>query len=121
MKDTSQNLKAQLTEVVRHVKELEEKANAALYTLRDEIQYRELMRQKAMLLAGMAEQCQPALATMPSSSATIAIAKRLQRFSHNAEMALQLNSVFYMSALLYPDDYVSGTHNDLENFIQEFL
>ena len=38
-------------------------------------------------------------------------------FSFSAGKALDLNSVFYMSALLYPEDYADGDTNDLENFI----
>lgn len=44
---------------------------------------------------------------------------RLARFTASAENALALDSVFYMSALLFPDEYRDGEPNDLELFRDE--
>ena len=41
----------------------------------------------------------------------------LKSFARRASQALELSSIFYMSALLYPDDYREGDRNDLELFI----
>ncbi len=41
----------------------------------------------------------------------------LNSFAMRAAQALELSSIFYMAALLYPDDYKEGDRNDLELFI----
>jgi hypothetical protein len=38
-------------------------------------------------------------------------------FSKNAQTALRLDSVFYMSALLYPGDHQKGEPDNLEKLI----
>jgi len=48
-----------------------------------------------------------------------AIREGLKRFADSADNALSLDSVFYMSALLYPEDYHEGEANDLELFAEE--
>jgi hypothetical protein len=42
----------------------------------------------------------------------------LNSFARRAAQALELSSLFYMSALLYPEDYREGDRNDLELFIE---
>ena len=41
----------------------------------------------------------------------------LNSFAVRAAQAWELSSIFYMSALLYPEDYREGDLNDLELFI----
>jgi hypothetical protein len=48
-----------------------------------------------------------------------AIAQRLEQFSMSASTALRIGSVFFMTALLYPEDHKPGEPNDLEAFIGE--
>ncbi len=45
--------------------------------------------------------------------------QRLERFAQNASQALAIGSVFYMYALLYPDNHVKGEPNDLELLAEE--
>ncbi len=40
--------------------------------------------------------------------------QRLERFAENASRALSIGSVFYMYALLYPDNHIKGEPNDLD-------
>ena len=62
------------------------------------------MREKAEMLAALGEDAKPLLAGLPGElSFNLALA--LERFSGSARNALGLNSVFYMSALLYPEDF----------------
>ena len=80
--------------------------------------YRDVMRRKAELLASLP------LASVPlvnglREDAEQAIREGLWRFARNAGNALSLDSVFYMSALLYPEDYRQGEANDLEHFLEE--
>ena len=42
----------------------------------------------------------------------------LHGFSESAEKSLQVNSPWFMSALLYPEDYREGEPNNLEKLIQ---
>ena len=43
---------------------------------------------------------------------------RLHRFSASARNALRIGSIFYMSALLYPEDHKPGQPDDLQVFIR---
>lgn len=80
--------------------------------------YRTLMREKAELLAGLDREGRAHLAALPSPLRERAGA-RLRGFSASAKNALSLDSVFYMSALLYPDEHVPGEPNNLELFRDE--
>lgn len=76
--------------------------------------YRQKMRQKAEKLACLYDQC-AAFANPASGEA----AARIRAFSANAGTALDLDSVFYMSALLYPDDHKPGQPDNLAALIAE--
>lgn len=80
--------------------------------------YRALMREKAELLAGLSAEGRKHLDALPSPLRERAGA-RLRNFSASAGNALSLDSVFYMSALLYPDEHVPGEPNNLELFRDE--
>jgi hypothetical protein len=43
----------------------------------------------------------------------------MERFSMSASTALRIGSVFFMTALLYPEDHKPGDPNDLEVYIGE--
>lgn len=47
------------------------------------------------------------------------ITQRLEQFSMSASTALRIGSVFFMTALLYPEDHEPGGPNDLETYIEE--
>ncbi|WP_319543716.1 hypothetical protein [uncultured Pseudodesulfovibrio sp.] len=47
------------------------------------------------------------------------ISTRLEQFSTSASAALRIGSVFFMTALLYPEDHKPGEPNDLETYIRE--
>lgn len=99
------------------VRRIEKEALDALG--RDEITvYRAAMRRKAELLAALPKDALPALASL-APELRDEVRERLLRFAQSAANALSLNSVFYMSALLYPEDYRDGEPNDLEVFLQE--
>ena len=80
--------------------------------------YRDGMRRKAELLVGLPKASIPLVSGLPED-AVQAIQNGLWRFARNAGNALSLDSVFYMSALLYPADYREGEPNDLEVFLEE--
>ncbi|XPV77234.1 MAG: hypothetical protein ACNI27_04755 [Desulfovibrio sp.] len=110
------DLQAYLRERAVEVREIEAKGQVVLHTENDQEMYNELMREKAQVLSGLLDG-----ATEAAGEAVLAdhpeIQARIAQFSKNAKNALGVGSVFYMSALLYPDDYKDGENNDLENFI----
>jgi len=74
--------------------------------------YTAQMRKKAELLAGLAEEGRAHLQGLPGEL-RFNLALSLERFSASAATALRLNSVFYMSALLYPDEHKAGEADNL--------
>ncbi|MBD5553423.1 MAG: hypothetical protein HDQ44_03700 [Desulfovibrio sp.] len=76
--------------------------------------YRKNMREKAESLANLAADAQPLLKNLANGPK---IEAPLERFSDSAATALEIDSVFYMSALLYPDDYKEGEPDNLALFI----
>ncbi len=99
------------------VRDIEKLANSALYENKDEDSYRDLMRQKAMLLASLGDRLEPLIDPL-SVEDSLLVKKRVKRFAMSASKALEIGSVFFMSALLYPDDYKDGEKNDLEDFAE---
>ncbi|MDR0239148.1 MAG: hypothetical protein LBI88_02815 [Deltaproteobacteria bacterium] len=106
-----------LEERAREVRRIE---GQALHELeRENTQdYRDGMRRKAELLADLPRASVPLTSGLPEDAART-IQEGLWRFARNAGNALSLNSVFYMSALLYPEEYREGEANDLERFLEE--
>lgn len=102
-----------LREYARRVRETEESALNLLHDRNDESGYREGMRQKAALLAGLHDQAAPFLADLPADRRA-AVEDRLRAFSGSARNSLDIGSVFYMLALLYPENHQPGQPNDLE-------
>jgi hypothetical protein len=113
-----QGLAAALKGVAGAIREIEFRAEEALHSRDDQEAYRELMREKAVVLQQLPEAMAHFLAGMDRRERD-AIRERLERFSAGASSALRLNSPFYMSALLYPEDYKQGDPNDLENYVSE--
>ncbi|MDR3358953.1 MAG: hypothetical protein LBN96_08950 [Desulfovibrio sp.] len=74
------------------------------------------MREKAELLSRLDEDAKPLLTPLPGEL-RFRLALALDRFASGARTALRLNSVFYMSALLYPDEHKEGMQDNLMAFI----
>ncbi len=98
------------------VREIESLAKSELYENKDEDAYRELMRKKALLLSSLADQVDVIQVLGDKDKGFIL--DRIDRFVLSASQALQVNSVFFMSALLYSEDYKEGGKNDLELFAE---
>jgi hypothetical protein len=73
---------------------------------------------KAELLAALAEDAWKLTGKLEGDRGK-AIAQRLEQFSMSASTALRIGSVFFMTALLYPEDHKPGEPNDLDVFIAE--
>ncbi|MEZ7195996.1 hypothetical protein [Pseudodesulfovibrio karagichevae] len=76
------------------------------------------LEKKAKLLAGLAENAWVIVERLPEDAAD-GVAGRLEQFSMSASTALRLGSVFFMTALLYPEDHKPGDPNDLDAYIEE--
>ncbi len=105
-----------LIEVATHIRDVESKATTALYKDNNKDEYLICIREKAFLLSGLADEiavlvqeCSPAIRKYASD--------QIGQFAASADLAIELNSPFFMSALLYPESYQEGDKNDLENFI----
>ncbi|MDR2161637.1 MAG: XdhC family protein [Desulfovibrio sp.] len=107
---------ARLEEAAARVAGWEKEAALALSPAGGQDTYRRLMREKALFLAGLPEVFAPLLAGA-SMEISAPAAAALERFAQGAAQALSLDSVFYMSALLYPEDHVAGEPNNLERLI----
>ena len=74
------------------------------------------MREKAEMLKNLYKEAEPKLRNIPLANQE-RIRKILANFSQNAATALSLDSVFYMSALLYPDDYKENEADNLQKLV----
>jgi hypothetical protein len=71
-----------------------------------------------MILMDLPDEAQRCLKGIDPTAAR-SIKNGLKDFKQRAEQALNLSSIFYLSALLYPEDYKVGERNDLERFVEE--
>lgn len=94
-----------------------EQAALALLEKGDVDGYRAKMREKAQTLAKIAKEATTVLSDLPEPLRTN-LEVKLSRFASSAETSLALDSVFYMSALLYPDDHKKGEPDNLAKLIQ---
>jgi len=107
-----------LDEQARRVKAIEAEAEAVIHGEGDQAAYQAIMRQKAELLQALAANAAPLVKPLGPGLADAA-GERLAGFSLNAENSLRIGSVFFMSALLYPDEHKPGEPNNLELFAAE--
>lgn len=101
------------------IRMLEAEAQKALFERDDNAAYEQKLREKALLLMDLPETVHPLLDGVKSDAAN-EIRSAVAGFSRRAEPALELSSTFFMSALLYPEDFRPGDKNNLEKFIEDF-
>ena len=109
-------LAAWLEERHRSLKDCERRALASLYDDGDEAAYRALMAERAKQIAALEADGAPLIAALPDSLRSAAT-ETLAGFSAGARTALRIGSVFYMSALLYPDEHKQGEPDNLQRLI----
>jgi hypothetical protein len=105
-------------EAARTIRRLEAEGLDALHALGDKDTHRFNMMEKCELLADLADHAEPYL--KGSDPVTERLRVGLKDFSRRAAKAMDLQSIFFMSSLLYPDDYQDGQPNDLERFLLRF-
>jgi hypothetical protein len=96
------------------IRRLEAAAREVLLTERREDRYRRLMLQKSLVLSALPEEAEDFVRALPDPL-RLQVAQRLSAFQRSANTAMELDSVFFMSALLYPEAYKEGDPNDLES------
>ncbi|AMK11541.1 MAG: hypothetical protein AB7E51_03555 [Pseudodesulfovibrio sp.] len=106
-----------LEKVNAEVKRIEAEGEAALASSGQDA-FRAKLEEKAKLLAGLAENSWELVERVEGELGD-EIAQRMERFSMSASTALRIGSVFFMTALLYPEDHKPGDPNDLEAYIGE--
>mgnify|MGYP006306797087 FL=1 len=107
-----------LTKQAHAVRQLEANADQALHQKHNQEAYRDQLLEKAELLSKLPENAQDLLQDLDPELAG-EVRTELQGFAQRAEKALELNSVFFMRQLLYPDDYQDGGFNRLETFVRD--
>ncbi len=116
--DARTRLVTALKGVAEGIRRIEADALAALHGRGDNGFYRKRMREKAEVLQDLPKAMASFLEQLPREERE-EIDYRLEQFSMSASTALKLDSVFYMYALLYPEDHREGAPNDLERFVSE--
>lgn len=104
-----------LEEIAEVVRGIEATAYAELEQNGDQERFAQRMREKAETLASLPD----CLRDANKEDLSEEILERVETFAVNAGRALALESTFYMSALLYPDDHKHGEPNTLELLIEE--
>ncbi len=110
------NAVSALENASERIRRIEEEARQALLIRDDPEKYRQKLREKTMLLMELSELVGPFCEAM-SKDVRVDLETGLNSFATRAAQALELSSIFYMSALLYPEGYREGDLNDLELFI----
>ena len=118
-KNTLASFALWLSERCEFLLNLETEAERVLHEDKDTDKYKALMCQKAMFLQSLPEEAEKHASGLPENVAAAAMS-RLDQFAANASRALSLDSVFYMYALLYPDDHKKGEPNDLDRLAATF-
>lgn len=98
------------------IKSREADALSCLTDEKDEISYRQLMMERAELIATLDVETKELVEALPESIQEDT-AETLRRFAKGARNALRIDSVFYMSALLYPDEHKSGEPDNMQRLI----
>lgn len=107
-----------LRDRIQTINDTEAEALRLLHDHNDEPGYRQAMQRKAEILANLAADARPLLNDAPLDKAPM-LEHRLDMFSQSAKRSLDIGSVFYMSALLYPDDHQPGQPNTLEVWLRD--
>ena len=100
------------------IRAIEAKAREALFEKDDKASYLELLGNKMMVVIGLPDEVEHLLVNVDPDRVR-AIRKALTGMARRAGQALELESPFYMSLLLYPDDYRDGDPNELELFARK--
>lgn len=99
------------------VKRLEQEGDALLSS-EGQLAFQAKLEEKSELLAALGEKAWKLTKEIEGDLGD-EITQRLEQFSMSASTALRIGSVFFMTALLYPENHKPGDPNDLEAYIEE--
>jgi len=99
------------------VNRIEAEANG-LVEADGQLAFQAKMEDKAEILAALGEKAWK-LTDKIEGDLGDEITQKLEQFSMSASTALRIGSVFFMTALLFPEDHKPGEPNDLEVYIEE--
>ena len=106
-----------LEERAATVRRLEQEGDAIIGA-EGQLAFQAKLEEKAELLAALGEDAWKHTKNIDGDLGN-EIAQRLEQFSMSASAALRIGSVFFMTALLYPEDHAPGEPNDLDSFVEE--
>jgi hypothetical protein len=115
-RENTSNALSALQSAAERIRRIEDEAREALFTRDDPETHRQKLQEKTMLLMELPELVGPFCDGM-AKDVRAEFETGLNSFAMRAAQARELSSVFYMSALLYPEGYREGDRNDLELFI----
>ncbi|MCF8029651.1 MAG: hypothetical protein K9K39_02010 [Desulfohalobiaceae bacterium] len=118
--DTSREQAAEaLRAKAKIIRDLEAEAKRKLQEEQDQEAYNRLLREKARTIHSLLYEVQEALEGLPEEEQD-QLESALENMGIRASQALEVDSPFFMSMLLYPDDYTEGEENELEKLISNF-
>jgi small-conductance mechanosensitive channel len=108
-------LKEYLMQTAAQIHALEAKKKQAI-AADNKQQYLDCVREKAAILSNLYENAQKQDVSAVTNAKNILAA--LHGFSNSAKQALAVNSPWFMSELLYPEDYQENEPNNLDKLIE---
>lgn len=111
------DLIAFLEEKADKVRQLESEGDVALEN-EGQRAFQIKLEEKAELLAALGEKAWKLTEALGGDLGGEA-SRKLDQFSMSASAALRIGSVFFMTALLYPENHKPGEPNDLDTYIEE--
>lgn len=109
-------LKEYLVQTAEQIHALETRKKQAI-TAGNRQEYLDCVREKAVILSKIHENARKQDIKAVKNAKDILSA--LQSFSNSAKQALAVNSPWFMSELLYPDDYKENDPNNLDKLIRK--
>lgn len=109
-------LKEYLLSISSQIQELETRKKQAIETENRQA-YLDCVREKATILSTLHENASKQ--DMKAVKNAKDILSTLQGFSNSAKQALAVNSPWFMSELLYPDDYKENAPDNLDKLIEK--
>ncbi|MGL1862052.1 MAG: hypothetical protein OCC46_05955 [Pseudodesulfovibrio sp.] len=106
-----------LEEKATTVNRLEKEGDAVIDT-EGQLAFQVKLEEKAEILAALGEDAWKLTKEIEGDFGR-EITQKLEQFSMSASAALRIGSVFFMTALLYPENHSPGEPNDLDSFIEE--
>lgn len=113
MNDAKNKLVEALENAVGEIARCEKEADAAIHKNSDQAGFEQWMVEKTEIIVGLPDEVRESADAVGGEVGRY-VMDRLEAFSMSAETAFEMNSPFYMSALLYPHSHKPGEPNNLE-------